>query len=304
MVAPSCMGSFHSKPARATGEQSRHPLVADPGSSRTCHAMHELAIGTIQQEVHARAQIIILSGPPGSGKSTVAPLVAYHFDHSVVLPMDDFFHFIRKGHIARFLSDAAPQNEVVTGVLAAAAARFASAGYTVILGGIVGPWFLAIYLEAALLESTEVHYFVLRPSSDIALARAVSRRPNQLTDPEPVAGLYAALSDLGAYESHVVDSSHWDPLHDGESRVGRVRRRRLPPDCPITPAVRGERCWQVGLPRPARGADGSAGVWARTEVLNVRKTDLTGGRLPVQSTSDRHEVYLGWPIREASLCRR
>ena len=73
-----------------------------------------------------RAQIIILSGPPGAGKSTVAPLLADHFDLSVVLQMDEFFHFIRRGHIAPFLPDAAQQNEVVSDVLAATAASAAT----------------------------------------------------------------------------------------------------------------------------------------------------------------------------------
>jgi hypothetical protein len=140
------------------------------------------------------------------------PLLADNVDRSVILPMDEFLHFIRKGHIAPFLPDAAQQNEVVSGVLAAAAARFASGGYPVILDGIVGPWFLAIYLEAARSDGIGVHYIVLRPSSDVASARAVSRRPHQLTDPAPVAGLYTALSELGTYEAHVVDSSLWDPL--------------------------------------------------------------------------------------------
>jgi hypothetical protein len=126
--------------------------------------------------------------------------------------MDEFFHFIRRGHIAPFLEDAAQQNEVVSRVLAAAAARFASGGYTVILDGIVGPWFLAIYLEAVRSDGIGVQYIVLRPSSDVASGRAVSRRPHELTDPEPVADLYTALSELGTYEAHVVDSSLWDPL--------------------------------------------------------------------------------------------
>ena len=154
-----------------------------------------------------RAPIIILSGPPGAGKATVAPLLASRFAKSVVVPMDDFFHFIRSGHIPPFLPDAATQNEVVTDVLAAVAVRYASGGYTVILDGIVGPWFLDIYLEAARTDGIELDYVVLRPTSEIAMARAVDRHPDQLRDPEPVAGLYAVLSDLGHLEGHVVDSS-------------------------------------------------------------------------------------------------
>lgn len=163
-----------------------------------------------------RAPIIILSGPPGAGKSTVAPLLASHFAKSVVVPMDEFFRFIRSGHIPPFLPEAAKQNEVVTRVLAVAAAGYASGGYTVILDGIVGPWFLEIYQEAARSDNLELHYVVLRPSSEIAMGRAVDRHPGQLRDPQPVSDLYLELSDLGSYEEHVVDSSVLDSLSTAE----------------------------------------------------------------------------------------
>jgi hypothetical protein len=52
-----------------------------------------------------------------------------------------------------------------------------------------------------------LRYVVLRPSLEVALARATGRTGGQLTDPGPITGLYRAFSDLGELERHVVDSS-------------------------------------------------------------------------------------------------
>jgi predicted kinase len=157
-----------------------------------------------------RAPIIILSGPPGAGKTTVAPFVAGEFDLSVHLPMDDFFHFIRTGYIAPFLAEATPQNDVVIDALAHAASRYALGGYTVVLDGIVGPWYLDVFVDVARASGVGLHYVVLRPPAEVAMARATGRNPSELTDPVPIAGMYAVLQDLGPYEAHVIDSGTVD----------------------------------------------------------------------------------------------
>ena len=43
--------------------------------------------------------ILILTGPPGVGKTTTAEVFARHSPHGVHLESDVFFNFIRSGYI-------------------------------------------------------------------------------------------------------------------------------------------------------------------------------------------------------------
>lgn len=52
--------------------------------------------------------VIVITGPPGAGKSTVAGLVADRFEAAVLLPADEFWGFIRRGHVAPWLPEADP----------------------------------------------------------------------------------------------------------------------------------------------------------------------------------------------------
>jgi adenylate kinase family enzyme len=57
-------------------------------------------------------ELIIVTGPPGAGKSTVSGLVADNFDSSVLIPADWFFSLWHSGAIDPWLRQAAPQTSV------------------------------------------------------------------------------------------------------------------------------------------------------------------------------------------------
>lgn len=167
-----------------------------------------------------RPSVIVLTGPPGAGKSTVARLLADRFEMSVLLPADDFWHYIRRGKIAPWLPEANGQNRTVVGLLASAAAGYAQGGYQVVVEGIVGPWFLDHFLNALHQEGPSVHYVVLRPTETVATTRATNRGLDALTDLEPVRQMYREFCRLGRYEAHVIDSSELSP-HDTAEVVAR-----------------------------------------------------------------------------------
>src|SRR6186997_3330933 len=54
---------------------------------------------------------LLLTGPPGSGKSTVARLLMSRFQRAVHLRSDEFFHFIRAGYVEPWKPESHEQNK-------------------------------------------------------------------------------------------------------------------------------------------------------------------------------------------------
>ena len=156
-----------------------------------------------------QGRIVIITGAPGTGKTTLASMIAKESDllKSVHLHTDDFYHYLCKGAIPPYLPGSEEQNLIVIEAFLETAKRFARGGYDVIVDGIVGPWFLTPWVEAAQ-ESYEVHYIILRASKSETMKRAIERtKLDRETNTELVEIMWEQFNHLGQYEANVIDTS-------------------------------------------------------------------------------------------------
>ncbi len=148
--------------------------------------------------------ILLLSGHPGSGKSTIAEALAnrpgvpkVHF-HS-----DDLWGYIKHGRIDPWLPQSHQQNRMIMHIAADVAGRYAKEGYFVILNGVVRPDWLPAFLALA----CPLHYIVLRTTAAEAVERCQARGGDSLSALDVVADLHSQFADLGAFEHHVLSMS-------------------------------------------------------------------------------------------------
>ncbi len=153
------------------------------------------------------APILVITGPSGAGKTTVAKLVAAAFNLSTYIRTDDFMPFIVNGWVEPSLPEASHQNHVLGGAMGAAAIQFAVGGYTVIVDGLVFRDGLDGMAEMCARRAVVLHCAVLRPDLSTCLARVRQRRPGDADDPEPIARLHTRFADLGDYERNVIDTT-------------------------------------------------------------------------------------------------
>jgi hypothetical protein len=170
--------------------------------------------------VAAQTNLIVVSGPPGPGKSTVARIVADSFEPSVLVEGDAFFAFLARGAVEPWLPESKQQNEVVTRASAGAAGRYAAGGYLTVYDGIVGPWLLPTFVDGTGLESLD--YVVLLPPVERCLAGVTSRVGHEFSDEDATRKMHSEFARAEIDGRHVLI----DPVGDAEAVATAVLNMR------------------------------------------------------------------------------
>jgi predicted kinase len=152
--------------------------------------------------------IIIVSGAPGVGKSTVSRLVAAAFDRSVQLKTDDLMASVVSGWVDPNLPEAEQQNEAIGAVLAVSAMSFADDGYATVVDGYLFPDGVAGLAAACTARGLSCSYVVLTADLDTCWARARGRGEGRWPlEFQPFAQVYARFAGLDLDARHLVDAA-------------------------------------------------------------------------------------------------
>jgi adenylate kinase family enzyme len=175
-----------------------------------------------------RGEPIVVTGPPGAGKSTVSAHLVELYEPSALVEGDAFFAFLRRGYIEPWKPASHVQNTVVVEAAAAAVGRL-SITSSVVYDGVVGPWFLSPFLAAS--GVSQIHYVVLLPPLEVCVSRVEQRIGHGFTDLAATRQMHeqfvAATQEL---PSHVVttDLTAQDVAELIHRDAAKGRFRRMP----------------------------------------------------------------------------
>jgi cytidylate kinase len=164
-------------------------------------------------------ELVVVTGPPGAGKSVVSEELAKRWQPSALVAGDAFFAMIKRGYILPWLPQARRQNAAIIEAAASAAGRLCRI-CSVVYDGVLGPWFLPTFVRATGLAS--LHYVVLLPPPEVCLERVRGRIGHGFADLSVTRDLYQQFADAGVDHRHVITDADSDPTRLAEVIDGQL----------------------------------------------------------------------------------
>jgi chloramphenicol 3-O-phosphotransferase len=154
------------------------------------------------------AQILILTGPPGAGKSSVAEALADRYDRVAHVDVDTLRHFITPtGYRSPGKPGFERQQALAIRNACDLARNFMAERFAVIIDDVVGGREqLERYMEGLKDAGVALHYVRLMPSLAVCHERNKGRRADRVAD-ERLELLYREFEGAGDMPGSVIDSS-------------------------------------------------------------------------------------------------
>lgn len=172
------------------------------------------------------SQVVIISGPPGAGKTSVAEALCQRYDRTAHIDIDVVRAMVRMGAAKPWgpEAEAERQRRLEARNVCALARNFVGALFGVFIDGVIGPLGLDIYRP--LLRGMPVHFVVLLPSLEETLRRD-RLRPGSHVLSERLHIIHADFAKAGRFAGEIIDNTSLTVEETADVIMERAAQGRL-----------------------------------------------------------------------------